>query len=153
MREPLVALLAAVPATADPFSGTEYPLPIHLALYGRVPPVTWLADQAGRADTVVAALEPALAMAEAIESVAADRMDYFLPDTKARSLVFMGAKWHAGWALCVGGVTDELVRNVVDRDFLTFCAHPRPTWGRARSRSRGGRRASSTFCSSPCAMA
>ena len=122
MLEPLSALIASAPDAARPFPDTEYGLPIHQALYGTAPTVDWLVDRIGRADGPVAALEPMLALAEAVESVAPDRLEYFIPDGKARGLVFSGAKWRAGWALLVGaGVTEALVRRVVEREFLAFC--------------------------------
>ncbi len=125
MQEPLAELLASAPVAAQPFPGTEYPLPIQQALYGRMPETGWLAAQAGAAETVVGALEPALALAEAVESAAGDRLSYFLSDARTRSLVFTGAKWRAGWVLLVGGgVTEGLVRSVIDREFLAFCADP-----------------------------
>ena len=124
MLTPLADLLAAAPAAARPFPGTEYPLPVQLALYGRTVEVASLVRQLEAARSEVDALAPALALAEAIESVAADRDDYFLSDSRTRSLVFTGAKWRAGWALLVGGVTAGDVRGVAAREFLTFCSDP-----------------------------
>jgi acetyl-CoA decarbonylase/synthase complex subunit beta len=123
MLDPLDELIAAAPVAAQVFPDTEYPLPIQQALYGNAPSPEVLVARIRGAESVVAALEPVLALAEAVESVAADRLDYFLTDAKARNLVFMGAKWKAGWALLVGaGVTDELIQRLLQREFLVFCA-------------------------------
>ena len=86
--EPLADLLTAVPSAARPFADTEYSLPVHLALFGGVAEIDTLVRLLRAADSEVGALAPALALAEAIESVAVDRDDYFLSDARTRSLVF-----------------------------------------------------------------
>ena len=67
MLELLADLLAEAPAIPQPFSGTEYSLPVQLALYGRALPTAEVAEKARSATTTVASLESALALAEAAD--------------------------------------------------------------------------------------
>ncbi|MCX7014676.1 MAG: hypothetical protein NTW86_19365 [Candidatus Sumerlaeota bacterium] len=116
-------LLAALPANANDFAGSEYPQPAALAYFGEPLNVERLRRKAEsiRLNGAAALCETAMAMAEAIESVAPDRERYFITDAKARQHVFTGSKWRAGWACLIGSADHAPAAAAFkERDFLVF---------------------------------
>ena len=122
------ALLSALPEKAEPFSGSEYPLPVHAAYLAEVP--SDLNALSGRLSAfsgtdVKPLVDPILICAEAIESAQPDRGKYFIPDRKVQDYVFMGSKWRAGWALVLGGNgSEQLIEDLQDREFMVFTDVP-----------------------------
>jgi acetyl-CoA decarbonylase/synthase complex subunit beta len=125
MDPTISALLQALPDAYAPFGGSEYPMPVAQALLGAVPDLARL-----RAWLVVAGegevknrCEPVAVAAEVIESRAADRERYFMDDGQVRSVVFMGAKWRAGWVLLAGdAITQGLVERLKAAGHMIFSA-------------------------------
>ncbi|NLF37943.1 hypothetical protein GX586_00770 [bacterium] len=123
-HEGLEQLLALMPVAAGAFGGTEYPRPASMAFFGEAADAARLRKAAEeRIDAPAPAVcALALAIAEVIESVRMDRAAHFITDAKARDLVFMGAKWRAGWVFLMGaGPHDELAAAFRAREFLVFC--------------------------------
>ena len=110
------ALLSALPEKAKPFSGSEYPLPVHAAYLADVPSdMTALSGRlsAFSGTDVKPLVDPILICAEAVESAQPDREKYFIPDRKVQDYVFMGSKWRAGWALVLGGSgSEQLIKDL-----------------------------------------
>lgn len=122
------SLLPLVPDKALPFSGSEYPLPVHAAYLADKPSdLKFLAGKlaAFSGTDVKPLLDPLLLCAEAAESAQSDRDKYFIPDRKVQNFVFMGSKWRAGWALVLGGEGQEnLVDQLKKREFMVFTDQP-----------------------------
>ena len=122
------ALLSALPEKAEPFSGSEYPLPVHAAYLADV--ASDMTALSGRLSAfsgtdVKPLVDPILICAEAIESAQPDREKYFIPDRKVQDYVFMGSKWRAGWALVLGGNgSEQLIQDLQEQEFMVFTDLP-----------------------------
>jgi acetyl-CoA decarbonylase/synthase complex subunit beta len=118
-------VLQALPEAYRGFEGSEYPMPVSQAILGEMPDMaqlrTWLTEAAN--GELKDLCEPVAVAAEVVESQSADRDEYFMQDDRARSAVFQGAKWRAGWVLVAGdGVTDGLVERLKAANYVVFSA-------------------------------
>ena len=127
MRPVIDNILGALPQAYLGFERTEYPMPVSQAILGETPDLAklreWLAQsEDGELSNLC---EPVAVAAEVIESVSADRDEYFLDDDRTRSLVFRGAKWRSGWVLLAGdGVTEALRDKLKAAEYMLFSTEP-----------------------------
>jgi len=130
----LQTLLAQLPDAAVPFAPTQFPFPVSQVLFNAPPDPDRLRQGAAHLEATEA--EPhhaawiALSAAEAVESVQADRDQYFLPDGTFRGMVFTGIKWRAGWALLMGEGQGEYARAFNDASFMVYTTRPEIEIGR-----------------------
>ena len=121
-------LMALLPPSVGRFEESQFPLPVKTAFLADAP----LRIEDVRADLrrkqnedVKDLLESILLGAELVEAARPDRQEFFLSDVKVQNLVFMGSKWHAGWALVLGDKQHaEHVRMLQAREFIVFTDHP-----------------------------
>ena len=121
------SFLASLPPAARPFAASEYGLPVHTAYLGaRESDLGAFAARirSSFGPDAKPILDPLLVCAEAFESVQPDRDRYFIPDGKVQEFVFMGAKWRAGWALVLGGDSQNLIGELQKREFMVFTDQP-----------------------------
>jgi len=120
----LQALIAQLPNTAVPFSPTQFPFPVSQVLFGGSPDLARLRQEAAELEASEAEPHQAawivLSAAEAVESVQADREQYFIPDGTFRGMVFTGIKWRAGWALLMGDGQEDYARAFSNATFLVY---------------------------------
>lgn len=140
MSAMLEDLIKRMPAVIGGFRGSEYPLPIIIAIYGKVPESLELRRAAKKWSQVdltdqghppsekdiEGLLYSALNLAEAIESVAADRDAFFNPDTRFRGEVF-SVKRSPGWALVLGDANQsKLIEGLIKKRFTVFSTSRHP---------------------------
>jgi acetyl-CoA decarbonylase/synthase, CODH/ACS complex subunit beta len=127
-REAIRELIDRLPETAGSFEGSEYTLPVAIAIEGRVDvPVQALKEKLLGliGHDVKYQLEPLLVAAEIFESIQPDRQQFFLSDGELRNRVFTGSKWMAGWALVLGKhKSPTLVEELKRRSFMVFTDSP-----------------------------
>lgn len=121
-------ILEKLPVNAGAFNGSEYPLPVAAAFLGNkpvsVPEIRSELIEKQNAD-VKDLLEPLLLAAELVEAGRPDREKFFLTDRTIQGMVFMGAKWMAGWALVLGGNAHRaLIDELKKRYFMVFTDVP-----------------------------
>jgi hypothetical protein len=127
VEEAVEHLVRLLPARTALFEGSEYPVPVAQTFLGDGPVDLArirrsLVERAD--DDSKAILTPLLIAAEQCEAASADKGKYFLDDSTVRSLVFMGSKWRAGWALVLGGNGHErTVELLKGADFMVFTDH------------------------------
>jgi len=128
-------LVARLPEFATPFAGTDFPFPVCQALFGGPPDIARLRADAEELERTEAAPHEAswiaLAAAEAIESVQADRDEWFAGDGQFRGMVFGGIKWRAGWALVMGDDQQRYARALDDAEFMVFSTRKGTDVGRS----------------------
>jgi acetyl-CoA decarbonylase/synthase complex subunit beta len=147
----LESLIKRMPDGIVVFRGSEYPLPIILAICGKVSePLKLrraaekyrqidLTDQGNPPSEkdIEGLLYSALNLAEAIESVADDKAAFFIPDAKFRGEVF-SVKRSPGWALVLGDAgQSELIEGLVKKRFTVFSTfrHPKANYLGSRDTS------------------
>jgi hypothetical protein len=117
-------LVAQLPDEAVAFDGTEFPFPVSQALFGTGPDPRALREELPRLDESEAEPQEAawavLAAAEAIESVQADRDEFFITDGRFRGSVFTGIKWRAGWVLLLGEGQRGYAAAFREASFMVF---------------------------------
>jgi acetyl-CoA decarbonylase/synthase complex subunit beta len=130
-------LIKRAPDGIEGFRGSEYPLPIILALRGKVPGPSLLREDAGKYSNIDLAGSPkekeiegllysALSLAEAIESACDDKDDFFITDSRFRSQVF-SVKRSPGWALVLGDEDQsELIEGLAKKRFTIFSTFKHP---------------------------
>jgi acetyl-CoA decarbonylase/synthase complex subunit beta len=121
-------LLRLLPDEPLGFSGSQFAAPVRSAILGDKPlDLGSLRRELIAKSTADAKdlLSPLLLAAEAVEAARDDKQAYFIDDAAAQGLVFMGAKWQAGWALVLGHRhTPELLEELKRRDYLVFTDQP-----------------------------
>ena len=122
MNRGLEELIARMPGQIGAFEGSQYALPITQALYGRIPDLSWLREQAVAQDAADPPLI-ALSLAEIIEASMADRGGYFISDATYRGHVF-GVKRSPGWVFLLGEGQRSLAAGLRERRFLIFSTSP-----------------------------
>ena len=121
-------LLRLLPDEPLGFSGSQFAAPVRSAILGDKPLDLGSLRRELIAKSTAGAkdlLSPLLLAAEAIEAARDDKQDYFIDDAAAQGLVFMGAKWQAGWAMVLGcRHTPELLEELKRREYLVFTDQP-----------------------------
>ncbi len=134
MIQGLRELLAELPDETNEFEGTEFPFPISQVLFASGPDLKALRDELARLGESEAepqeAAWTALSAAEAIESVQADRDEFFIRDGRFRGLVFTGIKWRAGWVLLLGDGQQDYAAAFQGASFMVFTTRPEIEEGR-----------------------
>jgi acetyl-CoA decarbonylase/synthase, CODH/ACS complex subunit beta len=127
-RQAVDELLRLLPDEPLGFSGSQFAAPVRTAILGDRPlDLGSLRRELIAKSTADAKelLSPLLLAAEAVEAARDDKEAYFIDDAAVQELVFMGAKWQAGWALVLGRRhTPELLEELKRRDYLVFTDQP-----------------------------
>jgi acetyl-CoA decarbonylase/synthase complex subunit beta len=123
-RQAVEEMLRLLPDRAQGFAGSEYAAPVRTTFLGDGDvdiPSLGAELRAKRDGDVKDLLQPLLLGAELVEAAQDDKAQFFITDRAAQSFVFMGSKWHAGWALVLGSAgQSRLIGQLQERSFMVF---------------------------------
>jgi len=133
-------LIQNIPGTINTFVGSEFSLPLLLALYGKMRDLIELKEEAQRLrkiDIVDETNPPrekdlekllfvSIALGEIIEASQQDKSEFFISDARFRHQVF-NVKRRPGWVLVVGNADQtKLISRLKEKKFTIFSTSQHP---------------------------